>query len=78
MVRQLLEPVLGEGPHREGLLRDAGAARSVFDLAEEGRVDGFAVLAGLQRRRVAIARVAGGVRARVQERRVGGCACGCA
>ena len=49
VVRQLLEPVLDDGPHREALLRDAGAARSVFDLAEEGRVDGFAVLDGLHR-----------------------------
>lgn len=55
VVRQLLEPVLGEGPRREGLLRDAAAARSVFDLAEEGRVDGFAVLDGLHRLVAALA-----------------------
>ena len=55
VVRQLLGPALGEGPGREELLRDAGAARGVLDLAEEGRVDGFAVLDGLHRLVAALA-----------------------
>ena len=50
VVRQLLEPELGGGELRTGLLDGvAGAARGVFDLEEEGRADGFAVLHGLHR-----------------------------
>ena len=50
VVRQLLEPELGDGQRRTGLLEGvAGAARGVFDLEEEGRADGFAVLHGLHR-----------------------------
>jgi DNA-binding SARP family transcriptional activator len=48
LVRQLLEPELGDPARRDQLLRGAAAgARGVFDLDEDVRSDGFAVLHGL-------------------------------